>query len=165
MLLSLHTNAAAGDLSAGVFNSPKGFGISLDYYATQDIYNSYTAYAYMYRMFFDNTENAGVKFMYLHYNRLKGWERNNARFDLFIGPGASTGYVRDNDSEAFGMILTADIAIALRIRFTRSIDMEISNVAELGFIARDNKGKSEVSIYNDGLIQTILPALKLMIRF
>ena len=155
----------AGDLSAGVFNSPKGFGISLDYYATEDIYNSYTVYADMYKMFSGTYRNAGVKFVYLHYNRLGGKDYGNTRFDLFLGPGASSGYVRDFDSEQFGLTLTADIALALRARFDRCFDIEFATLTELGFIARDAGGKTQVSIYGNGIRQVFLPTLKIMLRF
>lgn len=164
-LLALHTHAMAGDLSAGIFNSPRGFGISLDYYATEDIYNTYIVYADMYGIYSGTYRNSGVKFIYLHYNRLGGIDTDYAAYGLFLGPGASTGYVRDFDSEKFGFTLTADIALALRAQFPKNFDLELAMMVEMGFIARDFEGKTQLDIYGNGLRQVFLPTLKIMYRF
>ena len=154
-----------GTVSAGLYNSPKGFGISLDYNANADILNSYTVYADIYGMMSGIYRGAGVKFVYLHYNRLSWFETDYARFDVYLGPGASTGYVRDYNYDRFGFILTADVSFAIRACFKRNFDIELANVAELGFLMGEDEGHTQLSIYNNGLLQSLIPSLKLMIRF
>lgn len=154
-----------GGISAGLYNSPKGFGISLDYSAGADILNSYTIYADIYRMITDADKDAGVKFVYLHYIRLTNIETQSGRFDFYLGPGASTGYVRDYAHDHMGFILTADVAFAVRYCFKRNFDLELANVAGLGFIVGDEGGHTQLSIYNNALFQALIPSLKLMIRF
>lgn len=164
-MFAMHGVADAGELSAGVFNSFKGFGLSLDYAPSTGILNSFMVYADTYRVFSGTYRDAGIKMVYLHYNRLKSFESDAASFDILLGPGASTGYVRDAGSELFGFILSADVAIALRARFQRNIDLELGAVAELGFISGDNGGKFQMSMYDNGLAQALLPFLKILVRF
>lgn len=163
--LAVHFNASAGDLSTGLFNSVKGFGLSIDYNANEDILNSYTVYADLYGMYSGSSHSAGIKFVYLHYNRLTRLESRHARYDIFFGPGASTGYVMDNGSERFGLILTADLAVAVRVSFNRSLELELATVAELGFSYGESDNKSQLDIYANGLMQALLPSLKIMWRF
>ncbi len=165
IFLAMPGVANAGELSAGSFNSFKGFGISLDYAASKDILNSYMIYADTYRVLSGTCKDAGIKMVYLHYNRLSTYVYPNSSFDLLFGPGASTGYVRNAGSDRFGFILTADIAIAIRARFQRDIDLELGTVAELGFISGNNGGKFQISMYDNGLTQAFLPFLKIMVRF
>ena len=68
--LAVQSYASAGGVSAGLFNSPKGFGICVDYVASDIIYNSYSVYADCYGMLSGTYRNPGVKACYLHYNRL-----------------------------------------------------------------------------------------------
>ena len=157
--------AQEGGISTGLYSSPKGFGISLDYLAGADILNSYTVYADIYQMITDPDKDAGVKFVYLHYNRLTSVESEYARFDFFLGPGASTGYVRDYNHTNLGFILTADISFAIRACFKRNLDIELANDASLGFILGNSDGHTQLSIYNNGLLQAMIPSLKLMMRF
>ena len=163
--IAIHINASAQGLSLGLYNSPKGFGISLDHNATADILNSYTVYADVYGMYTGTNTSAGVKMVYLHSNRLSSIDTDYARFDFYLGPGGSTGYVRDHNYEGFGFILTADVSFAIRVCFKRNFDMELSNVAEIGFIIGEDGGHTQLSIYDNGLLQALIPALKLMIRF
>lgn len=163
--LAVHVCASAQGLSAGAFNSPKGFGISLDHNATPDVMNSYTVYADMYGMLSGTYRSAGVKFVYLHGNRLTSFDTEYARIDFYLGPGSSTGYVRDYKREQFGFILTADLSFAIRACFKRNFDMELTNVAELGFLVGENDRHTQLTVYNNGLIQALIPSLKLMLRF
>ncbi|MBP5566810.1 MAG: hypothetical protein J6X57_04900 [Bacteroidales bacterium] len=168
--LAVHLSAFAGGVedgtvSAGLYNSPKGFGMSLDYYANSEILNSYTVYADIYGMMSGKYKGAGVKFVYLHYNRLTWFETDNARFDVFLGPGGSTGYVRDYNHDRFGFMLTADVSFAIRACFKRNFDIELANVAELGFLVGEEGGHTQLRIYNNGLTQALIPSLKLMFRF
>lgn len=162
---AMHATASAGGVSAGLFNSPKGFGISIDYLASDGIYNSYNAYADIYGMMSGKYRNPGIKLVYLHYNRLASFDYQEAECGLYLGPGVSSGVVRDSGSEKFGMILTADIALSLRVSFQRNIDLELGTVAELGFIARKNPQGVQMSIYNSGLVHALVPTLKIMARF
>jgi len=163
-MLSMHINASAGDLYTGIYNSFKGIGISMDYLPEYDIVNSYTVYADFNQVLSGKYRNAGIKAVYIHYNRLATVETQNAVIDLMLGPGASTGYVRDR-SENFGMILTADVGLALRVRFERNFIMELGSVAEFGFKSDRSDGNLHIGMYKNGLIQALLPSLKLMIGF
>lgn len=163
--LAVQSYASAGGVSAGLFNSPKGFGICVDYVASDIIYNSYSVYADCYGMLSGTYRNPGVKACYLHYNRLASFDYDGARGGLFLGPGASSGLVRDNGSDKFGVLLTADIALAVRLSFPRHIDIEMGMVAELGFIARNTPKGVQMNIYNNGLTQALIPTLKIMARF
>lgn len=164
-LLAMQFNASAGDLSAGVFNSYKGFGICLNHNATDDITNSYSLYADVSGMYDGTYRDAGVKLVYLHYNKLGTMDSGSARYDLYLGPGASTGYARDHAADKPGFILTADLGLAVRACFKRSVDLELGMVAELGFISGNSKGNTQIKIYNNGLLQALIPTLKIMYRF
>lgn len=164
-LMAMQFNAFAGDLSAGIFNSYKGFGICLDHNATEDIINSYSLYADVYGMYDGTYDDAGVKLVYLHYNKIGTIDSRFARYDLYLGPGASTGYARDHAADKPGIILTADLGLAFRASFKRSIDLELGIVAELGFISGNSEGKAQIKIYNNGLLQALIPTFKIMYRF
>jgi len=162
---AVHGSVSAGGLSAGLFNSPKGFGFSIDYIASDNIYNSYNVYADIFGMMDGRYDSPGIKACYLHYNRLAAFNYKDTDCGLFLAPGASTGYVRDMGSDKFGAILTADVALALRLSYQRSIDIELGAVAELGFIARKTGSGTQMNIYNNGLVQALFPTLKILLRF
>jgi len=165
LLSALHTQASAGGLTAGLLNSSKGFGLSIDYVASDIIYNSYNVYADIYGMISGRYSTPGIKAYYLHYNRLASFSYKEASCGLFLGPGASIGYVRDMGSEDFGTMLSADIALSLRVSFKRNIDLEFGTVAELGFHAINTANGVQMGIYNNGLLQALQPTLKIMARF
>ena len=166
VLLSMQGSLRAGDrLSAGLFNSYKGFGISLDYAANEDILNSYIIYADTYRMFDGTYGDAGLKLVYIHYNRLSSFSSERASFDLLLGPGASTGYARDWGTDRLGFIFTADVAVAFKVRIIRNIDLELGAFAELGFVTGNNGSQFLLSMYDNGLRQAFIPFLKIMKRF
>ncbi len=165
-LLAMQTNAFAGGLSAGLFNSYKGFGICLDYAATEEIINSYNLFADVYGMYDGSHDKAGVKFVYLHYNKLATIDAKYAQYDLFLGPGASTGYVWDRAAESRGIMLTADLGLAFRASFKRSMAMEFGVCAELGFVSgKQRGGGTRIKIYDNGLLQALIPTLKIMYVF
>lgn len=164
-LLTVQYNAFAGGVYVGVFNSFRGFGISMDYAATEDIINSYNLYADVYGMYDGTHRNAGIKLAYLHYNKLATVDARHARYDLYLGPGASTGYVWDHASDSRGIVLTADLGLAFRACFKRNVDMEFGMFAELGFISGKTQGKTQIKIYQNGLLQALIPTLKIMYHF
>lgn len=164
-LLAMQYNAFAGGLYAGIFNSYRGFGISMDYAATEDIINSYNLYADVYGMYDETHRNPGIKLVYLHYNKLATIDARYARYDLYLGPGASTGYVWDHAADRRGIILTADLGMAFRACFKRNIDMELGMFAELGFVSGESGGKTQIKIYQNGLLQALIPTLKIMYHF
>ena len=90
IFLAMPGVANAGELSAGSFNSFKGFGISLDYAASKDILNSYMIYADTYRVLSGTCKDAGIKMVYLHYNRLSTYVYPNSSFDLLFGSSRQT---------------------------------------------------------------------------
>lgn len=164
-LLAMQPKAFAGGLSAGIFNSYKGFGISIDYAATQDIYNSYNLYADVYGMYNGKSRNAGIKLAYLHYNKLATIDAKYARYDLYLGPGASTGYVLDHGADKRGIMLTANLGLAFRACFKMNLDLEAGMCAELGFISGESEGKTRIKMYQNGLMQALIPTLKIMYNF
>jgi hypothetical protein len=163
--LALHPDACAGDLSAGLFNSFKGFGISVDHIANDDIYNSFTVYADIYRMPFGETAYPGIKIVYLHYNRIATINRQYSTYDIFIAPGFSTGYVRDFEKPRPGLVTAADLSLAVKMRTEKNIDVEFGFLSEIGFISNSGNGKTQVGIYSNGLRQSWYPIIKLMYRF
>lgn len=164
-LLAMQLDASAGGLSAGIFNSYKGFGLSIDAVATEDIYNSYNLYADVLGMYNGANRYPGIKAVYLHYNKFASINSKMADYNLYLGPGASAGYVRDHASEKPGIVLTADLALAFRASFKKNIDMELGMVAELGFISEKTSGRTQIRIYNNGLMQALIPTLKIMYCF
>lgn len=164
-LLAMQFNALAGGLSAGVFNSYRGFGISMDYAATEDIINSYNLFADVDGMYDGTRRTAGIKLVYMHYNKLATIDSKYAHYDLYLGPGASTGYVWDHASEKRGILITADLGLAFRACFKRNIDLELSMFTELGFVSGESRGKTQIKIYNNGLLQALIPTLKIMYNF
>lgn len=165
LLLAMQSNASAGGLSAGIFNSYKGFGISIDYAATEEIYNSYNLYADVYGMYDGTSRSPGVKLAYLHYNKLATIDSRHARYDLYLGPGASTGYVLDHGADKRGIMLTADLGLAFRAYFKMNVDLEFGMFTELGFISGEANGKTQIRIYRNGLMHALIPTLKIMYRF
>jgi len=164
-LLAVQFNAHAQGWSAGLYNSLKGMGVSIDYKANDDIYNSFTLLADMTGIFGGRYTEPGIKMVYLHYNRLSAFSTEHADFGIFLAPGASTGLVRDHDTDSFGTILTADIAIALNACFIRNIDIEVGFMAELGFFATSTVSGTQMNIYDNGLRKAMIPSIKLMYRF
>lgn len=129
------------------------------------VYNSYTLYADAFGMYSGEFTTPGIKAVYLHYNRFASFSSRFADYDLFLAPGASTGYVRDRGSDNLGFLVSADLAMAFRATFKRKIDIEFGMFAELGFKSGYSGGKAQLGIYNNGLTQALYPTLKIMMRF
>ena len=165
LFLLAQFNASAQGFSAGLYNSYKGFGFSIDYNANEDIYNSFTIYGDMTGIFDAKYSDPGLKLIYLHYNKLNGVDVAGTRLDLFLGPGASSGFVRDYNTDSFGVVLTADIALAIRASYEHNFELELGVVTELGFFANNAGTGVNISIYGNGIRQTFLPSIKIMYRF
>ena len=164
-LFALQINAFAGNFYTGLFNSPRGFGLSIDYTTKSDIRNSFTVYADIYKMTDGSADAPGVKIVYLHYNRIGGLTGPHATYDLFIAPGFSTGYVLDKDKVYPGILTAADISFALRMVPERHFELEFGVLTEIGLISGVGKGGTQTGIYSNGLRQSLYPIIKIMYRF
>lgn len=153
----------AGDYSLGGFNSPRGFGLSVDYALGDDIRNSYSVFAETYGIFGGKYNVPGLKGMFLHYNRLASLDMEFSALDLFFAPGGSIGWVRDNASgDRFGLCTSVDFAIASLLRFDRGISIEFGFVVEAGLFSRPSGNGVRISMYHNGVMQAYYPHIKLM---
>lgn len=164
-LFALQINASAGNFYTGLFNSPRGFGLSIDYTTKSDIRNSFTVYADIYKLTDGSTAYPGIKIVYLHYNRIGGISGTHATYDLFIAPGFSTGYALDKDKEYPGIVTAADLSFAMRMVPQKHFELEFGVLTEIGLISGVGKGGTQTGIYSNGLIQSLYPIIKIMYRF
>lgn len=156
----------AGDFSAGLFSSPKGFGLSLDYDTGGSILNSYTLYADIYGIPGDKFNDPGTKFVFSHYNLLGRVEKDDVLLSFWLGPGVSLGRVRDSGKgRSFGNAASVNCAASIRLQYSRRICVDLGFNLELGFFGDSNGRDYEITIYNNGIRQSWYPQVKILYEF
>lgn len=192
MCISRHTSAVLALLFAsltlvparekrlGFFNSPKGFGLSLqiDNNAGDEI-RTFNLYTDTYGFLSARTNKVGAVFSYTHNYIFRTWDFSYSRLSFYAGAGFLGGYVHDFEYGFFSggdkRLLTKDMGIAIALDcnaglgfdFDRGISLDLSyNLAPGVFIhERRDTGEILVGMYKLGIFQILIPQLSIYYRF
>lgn len=168
VLLIKGPDIRAQEVSAGLFNSFKGFGLSTRIMSEDAESRSFSLYADIYGLPLAEVSGApGVKFNYSHDSVLRSYRAGSAAASLYAGPGMTIGYARDFRKGDFGLVAALSGELGCRFRFDRRIVMDICMQTEAGvWIAKDKYLQNiTLSLYKNGFIMTILPQLRLEYEF
>lgn len=170
--LSLALLVSAGSLaqehSLGLFNSPKGFGLSYTGSGSDGSLNTVNIFADMQGVISGKYTCPGVRADYCHGIILKTRETEWGNCQLYAGPGVSGGYVRDYGSDNFGILFALYGAAGARFNFTRGISIDLNFGADLGLWVEQRRSQGEnnaLKIYRNGLFRLPYPQLKIDYRF
>lgn len=176
--LALCICADAQNHGLGLFNSPKGFGISYEQEGTKstEFFSSYSLYADIYGLCASRTPHPGIKFnaSRLYYIDIINGQQTSYIF--YVGPGITAGYAHDFEkdywldfyktlSKRAGAILALSGTGGCRITFNRSIMLDLSLTIEAGMHLRKENGSTKLSLYKNGIIQTLYPQLTIYTLF
>ncbi|MBO6169681.1 MAG: hypothetical protein J6O51_06885 [Bacteroidales bacterium] len=165
---------------AGLFNSPKGIGLVFRSAEKADAFNNLTAYVDIYGVATSRCSYPGYK---MNFSRLYVFSRkphDGYSISLYAGPGLSAGYVRDHDkgrgwdisslmSDNQGIMLGISGGAGCRFDFGTRVALDLSLTAEAGLHLRRNESEknysaTNLSIYNNGLLQAIYPQLTFLLK-
>jgi len=163
--------------SAGLYQSPHGFGASFQYRTKEDNFNTFTLMADTYGVLKNRSDRAGVRLNFSHNYRLLTVGNSNCYFDFFAGSGASCGYVRDFEpgnlflteelENNFGALLAVCGTAGCHFSFARRIDLELSWMLEAGMHIRKDETQNAtlLKLYKNGLIHTYMPQLLILFKW
>lgn len=157
---------SAQDIDAGLFNSPKGFGVAVRFSGMDRGFSTINLYADVTGMFDGQTNSPGVKlsyeyaFPYLRFGM-------DGRFMAYAGPGVSVGFLKDNISDPHGMLIALNCINGIQAFFDRGVTLDLSFTLEAGLhMHADLKTDSnKLSIYKNGFRQFFFPQLTILKRF
>lgn len=168
------------EISAGLFNSAKGFGLSLILPAKDnDSFESFDVYADIYG--FPTGRAAyypGIKVQALHNVVLDAKTLPSYNRFIYTGIGACAGYVRDYEKFSrwetgpaylimnMGGIVCISGAAGIRWDFSRVV-LDLSLQADAGFYMRrhETQGNMIFQLYKNGLYNSFYPQFKIMWKF
>lgn len=177
LISALTVNAGAQE--AGFYNSPKGFGAQLRMPVSDGVSHCATAMVDIYGIPTSRCSSPGLRFNFSRMYEFSRIETPEVVYSFHAGPGISAGYVRDHVkgrgfdltsliSENPGFMLALSGDIGCRFDFGGRISLNLSFLADIGFhVRRDEAGNSNaanLSVYNNGLIQTFYPQLTFLYR-
>ena len=166
LLLCVPASAQKG-LGVGSFQSFKGMGLSFETLSPSGReFNTFTLYADMAGVYMGYNDAPGVKFNYSHNIRLAQFEPQTLDDLSFIaGSGFSTGWVKDNGRDGYGLSAALSGTFAARAVFPCRVCFILGITLETGLLLYDNGGHATIALYRDGIYQTILPHLTISYQF
>ncbi|MBR5042124.1 MAG: hypothetical protein IKX67_02700 [Bacteroidales bacterium] len=167
-----------GAQELGLYNSPKGIGATLRQQEHDGIFHSALFYVDIYGVATSRCSYPGYKLNVSRQYVLKSIPRNGYTMTFYAGPGLSAGYVRDHDkgrgldmtslmSDYQGVMAGLSGDAGCRFDFGGNIALDLSLMAEAGVhVRQDTKGGNflKLSIYNNGLIQSVFPQLTFLFK-
>lgn len=172
--------AAEPQLSAGSFNSPKGFGLCLETgcLTTGSALTRYTVYADIYGLPRGRIAAPGLKANFSLCRALKKYDDlDGISAVLYAGPGVSAGWVHDIERSVAGkehLVNNPGLAAALsgvagvRLTFSgRPWVLDISFLGEAGFLIRQDEfmDNKDLTLYKAGIHQVVYPQINIIRRF
>lgn len=168
LCLSGHISSAA-DVAGGIFNSPKGFGVSADVKTSQNVL-SFSLFADMYGVFSRKSDVPGVRAEMFFNREILSRKLKYGTMAFYAGPGASLGYVRDFRKD-FPSVMGAEVSVCadtgLEFIFREKVILDLSIALDMGLFitSKADDGESPVRFYRNGGFQFFYPQLKIMFPF
>ena len=181
MLLFSATAFANEPVMAGLYSSPKGFGIGVHCDSSPSSFNSFSLHTDSFGFFSERTKDIGFKFNYSYNFILKKHTSDDLTIQLFVGPGATVGFAHDYEtSRQFilfgGDPLTRNMGFTGCLSFTGGVrilshlnrlNVCLSTRPELGIHIRKDEtfNTNTLSWYIMGMIESFYPELVILYRF
>lgn len=165
----------------GLFNSPKGLGLSLQVdNRNGDEIRCFNVYADCYGVFSARTSDLGLAASFTHNYIFGVYDYEHLRLSVYGGAGVLMGYVHDYEKGLFSRdeqtrVLSRDMGFSacldcnagLGLDFDRGITVDLSLSLCPGIIIRRDRytGSALVSLYKLGIFNVWMPQLCLYYRF
>lgn len=147
--------------SAGIFNSPKGFGLIYETTRSGRSFDRIAAYADLSGILFNREPHPGVIAGYSHLYRLP--EKDGSRF--YFGPGVTLGYVTDVNA-GYGFALAVNCTAGWRFTFPgKPVTIDLDFTANMGLHVRSENNETKLAFYKRGLYETLVPQLTISYVF
>lgn len=179
LLLPLGTAAHAQGQRIGLYQSPKGLGITATFdTASGEEMNSVTLRTDFYGFLSGRTKQIGAILTYTHDYRILRMEVEDCTLILHAGAGVSLGYAHDHEvgfyssynrelEHAPGGVAALAGQIGVRADFRRHLTLDFGFALEPGIHVRTNPNTGAVilSFYKNGIYRGYYPHLELLYRF
>lgn len=150
--------------AAGIVSSPDHVGVSARTPDSDGMFNSFTLTLEMRGIYDGKEDTPGVKFSFLHNHAISGGRiRGLYPWMLYVGPGVSAAYVRDNGEE-LGLMGGVAADIGLCAKFLNSLSIAVEFQADVAFFISDLPDPSMTS-YKSGLYRSWMPVLRISYDF
>lgn len=172
LLISVTASAVgySGDgtrLSAGLFQSTKGIGLSLGSRFEGNKYRSFSAILDLDGVLSGRSSSGGIKIRYTGNRILKEWNSNPELNTLiFVGSGFTAGYVRDSELH-MGLMAGVSGVAGVRFDFISKLSLKLEwelDIAPHIYRSFDTK-TFELGIYDNGFKKIYVPQLTISYRF
>jgi len=153
---------AQNPVCAGIFSSPKGFGLCLDLQKDTLYFESASLLIDMYGIYGGNHSVPGVKANYNFNWIFAGHRGEECTVDFYAGPGVTLGYVRDRDYK-MGAIAGLCGIVGTKLVFDVPWIISIEFQADLAFGLNKNNRYNTVNLalYEAGYSRLYYPQIRI----
>lgn len=163
----------------GLFQSPKGFGVTATFdTASGEEMNTVTLRTDFYGFLSGRTKQVGAILTYTRDYRIIRIEGEDYAMILHAGAGVSLGYAHDHEKGYYssydrelthqrGGVAALAGLVGLRVDFRRHLTLDFGFTLEPGFHVRTDRDTGAVilSFYKNGIYRGYYPHLNLLYRF
>lgn len=158
-------NAKAQDRTLGTSWSLSEVGVTYEHYTSEDGFARISLQAEMFEIYFGNGRYPGVSADFtwnMRFAQIKSG--NHVPISFLAGPGFAVGQAKDlGRSEGFFFGLVG--RVGLQCAYERGVNMSISLAPILGLHVSKSKENYMMRVYNNGLLQAVMPEISLSYRF
>ena len=179
LLLPFGPAARAQGQRVGLFQSPKGFGVTATFdTASGEEMNTVTLRTDFYGLLSGRTKQIGAILTYTHDYQVFRMDGEDYSLVLHAGAGVSLGYTHDHEKGFYssyerelarnpGGVAALAGLIGLRVDFRRHLTLDFGFILEPGVHLRTdpNTGAVILSFYKNGIYRGYYPHLNLLYRF
>lgn len=164
LAVSPSTYASAQDIprmDVGTYQSPKGFGLSIEPFKDSLSFNSFTILADMFGILLGDYYSPGFKFVYCRKFIFNQKQNTDYVLDFYGGPGLLVGLGRDFHAP-MSIISGMHGCIGGRFSFKRRLSVSFELGADLALkMNKNSRGNPELSIYRAGILHALYPEIRI----
>ena len=153
-------------LNAGTYQSPKGFGLSLQVQNDSVSFDALTVVADLRGVIAKGYSTPGIKCTYTRDIIIKHIDREGCGIDFYAGPGLTAGYVHDG-GEPFCFIAGMSGVAGGRFSFDRNFTINLELGGDIALKAgKDYRfNRLKINDYRSGFYYILCPQLLIHWRF
>ena len=179
LLLPFGTAAHAQGQRVGLYQSPKGFGVTATFdTASGEEMNTITLRTDFYGFLTSRTKQIGAFLTYTHDYRVFRMEGEDYTLVVHAGAGVSLGYAHDHEVGFYsavdrelehnpGGVAALAGQVGVRVDFRRHLTLDLGFSLDPGIHVRTNPNTGAVilSFYKNGIYRGYYPHIDLLYRF
>lgn len=169
-------SAVRAQNSVGIYNSPRGFGASVQHDMDADHFCTFSLFTDIYGIPSGRTKSPGVHFCFSRNNILMQRSADDVTLSVYAGPGVSLGWGHDAEFTARskedlsnnpGITGAINGTAGVRAGFARNIALDLSFMCEVGLHIRNDEHleQRDLTLYKNGLANIWMPQLLILWKF